>query len=110
MELYFGSQPYVLRPFSESALIYSRRIGRISIDDRSGDFIEYSGPLDINLRTLFHFRKPFPPRIDPCAYKKQVPYQPIPLSASGIPGAWIWGGAPLTGAQLDAIGESPSQT
>jgi hypothetical protein len=91
MELYFGAQ--------------GRKIGKISIDDRSGDFIEYSGPLDINLRTLFHFRKPLPPRIDPCAIKRAVPAQPIPLNASGMVGAWIWGGAPLSGAQLDAIGE-----
>ncbi len=83
-----------------------RQVGKLSIDDRSGDFVEYCSPLDINLRTLFHFRKPFPPRIDPCAFKRPVPAQPIPLAASGMVGAWIWGGAPLTGAQLDSIGET----
>ena len=80
----------------------SRPIGKISMDDRSGDFLEHSSPIDINLRTLFHFRKPYPPRIDPCAVKKAVPYQPQPLSASYM--AWIWGGGPLTGSQLDTIG------
>jgi hypothetical protein len=88
----------------QTQLIVSRKIGRISIDDRSGDFIEYSGPLEINLRTLFHFRKPLPPRIDPCSFKRPLPVQPTPLGASGIPGAWLWGGAPLAGYQLDAIG------
>ena len=77
------------------------------MDDRSGDFIEYSGPLDINLRTLFHFRKPYPPRLDPCSLKRVVPLQPLPLTASTMVGSWIWGGAPLTGAQLDSLGEYP---
>lgn len=75
------------------------------MDDRSGDFIEYGGPLDIHLRTFFHFRKPFPPRIDACNLKRAVPPQPLPVSYTTM--SWIWGGAPLTGAQLDTIGETP---
>jgi hypothetical protein len=73
------------------------------MDDRSGDFVEHSGPLDIHLRTFFHFRKPFPPRLDPCSLKRAIPPQPLPLSYTTM--SWIWGGAPLTGAQLDALGE-----
>lgn len=80
-----------------------RQIGRISLDDRSGDFIEYNGPLDINLRTLFNFRKPLPPRLDACTLKRAIPPQPQPLSYTW--GTWLWGGAPLTGSQLDAIRE-----
>lgn len=76
------------------------------MDDRSGDFIEYVSPTDIHLRTLFHFRKPFPPRLDPCAKKHAVPPQPLPLNATGVVGSWIWGGAPMTGVQLDALRES----
>ncbi|WWD20056.1 hypothetical protein CI109_104529 [Kwoniella shandongensis] len=95
LDLFFGLQ--------------GRPIGRLSIDDRSGDFIEYSGPLDINIRTFFHFRKPYPPRVDPCAVKKFVPPQPTPLTASTMVGAWIWGGAPLTGVQLDALLGGPSR-
>ncbi|WVO13704.1 hypothetical protein L204_101325 [Cryptococcus depauperatus] len=83
-----------------------RNMGRLSIDDRSGDFIEYCGPLDINLRTFFRFHKPFPPRIDPCAYKKVVPPQPQPLTAGLI--SWIWGSV-LTGAQLDALVAGPTR-
>lgn len=82
-----------------------RSSGKLSIDDRSGDFVEYSGPLDINLRTFFHFRKPLPPRIDPCAHKKAIPPQPQPVNAGVI--SWIWG-ATLTGAQLDALSTSLS--
>jgi hypothetical protein len=74
------------------------------MDDRSGDFIEHSGPLDINLRTLFNFRKPFPPRLDPCAMKKAVPPQPLPTNYSTM--AWLWGTGPISGAQLDSIGVS----
>ncbi|KAK4685038.1 hypothetical protein P7C73_g5117, partial [Tremellales sp. Uapishka_1] len=95
MDLYFGMQ--------------NRTVGRISLDDRTGDFIEYSGPLDIQLRTLFHFRKPLPPRIDPCTTKRVIPWQPTPLDASSMVGSWIWGGAPLTGAQLDAIVAGPNR-
>jgi syntaxin-binding protein 5 len=91
---------------SLTLIIHSRQVGKISFDDRSGDFLEYSGPLEINLRTLFHFRKPLPPRLDPCSFKRPIPPQPIPLSASSMVGAWIWGGAPLTGSQLDAIGDN----
>ncbi|WRT69409.1 uncharacterized protein IL334_006395 [Kwoniella shivajii] len=83
--------------------------GRLSVDDRSGDFIEYSGPLDINLRTFFHFRKPLPPRLDPCSVKRAVPVQPIPLNAGSMVGGWIWGGAPLTGAQLDSLIAGPTR-
>ncbi|OCF31242.1 hypothetical protein I316_07027 [Kwoniella heveanensis BCC8398] len=86
-----------------------RPAGKLSIDDRSGDFIEYSGPLDINLRTFFHFRKPFPPRLDPCFVKHIVPTQPVSLSASTMVGSWIWGGAPLTGAQLDSLIAGPTR-
>lgn len=90
MDLFFGSA--------------GRAMGKLSFDDRSGDFIEYNGPLDVTLRTLFHFRKPFPPRIDPCALKVPVPAQPQPITASLF--GWMWGAGPLTGAQLDAISES----
>ena len=89
---------------SRKLTLTRRKIGKISIDDRSGDFVEYSGPLEINLRTLFHFRKPLPPRIDPCSIKQVVPPQPAPSNATGYLASWVWGGAPLTGAQLDAIG------
>lgn len=78
-----------------------RQIGKISMDDRSGDFIEHGGPLDINLRTLFHFRKPFPPRLDPCSVKRAIAPQPLPLSYTTM--SWIWGGAPITGAQIDTL-------
>jgi hypothetical protein len=84
-----------------------RPVGRVSFDDRSGDFVEYGGPLDINLRTVFYFRKPFPPRIEPCSLKRPVPYQPTPVTASTL--SWMWGGAPLTGAQLDAIVAGPNR-
>jgi hypothetical protein len=80
-----------------------RPIGRISMDDRSGDFIEHISPTDINLRTLFHFRKPFPPRYDPTHLKRAIPPQPLPLTYSTI--GWLMGSGPLTGAQLDTIGE-----
>lgn len=69
--------------------------------------MEYSNPLDINLRTVFFFRKPFPPRIDPCSLKKPVPYQPAPVTAYSL--AWMWGAAPLTGAQLDNIVAGPNR-
>ncbi|WVR08305.1 hypothetical protein IAU60_005358 [Kwoniella sp. DSM 27419] len=95
MDLFYGRQ--------------GRSIGKISIDDRSGDFVEYSGPLDINLRTFFHFRKPFPPRIDPCYVKRAIPPQPVSLAASSYVGSWIWGGAPLTGAQLDSLIAGPTR-
>ncbi|KAK8849434.1 hypothetical protein IAR55_004766 [Kwoniella newhampshirensis] len=95
LDLFFGLQ--------------SRPTGKLSMDDRSGDFVEYSGPLDINIRTFFHFRKPYPPRIDPCAVRKVVPPQPTPLAASTMVGAWIWGGAPLTGAQLDTLIAGPTR-
>lgn len=84
-----------------------RPVGRVSFDDRSGDFIEYNNPIDINLRTLFFFRKPFPPRIDPCSLIRPVPYQPAPVTAYSL--AWMWGGAALTGAQLDAIAGGPNR-
>ncbi|CAK9784876.1 unnamed protein product [Cutaneotrichosporon oleaginosum] len=79
----------------------NRPIGHLSFDDRSGDFVEYAGPLDITLRTLFHFRKPFPPRIDPCYLKTPTPVQPTPLSASYF--GWMWGAGPITGASLDSL-------
>lgn len=78
-----------------------RPLGKLSFDDRSGDFVEYNGPLDMTLRTLFNFRKPFPPRLDPCILKPSVPAQPTPVTASYF--GWMWGAGPLTGAQLDAI-------
>ena len=80
-----------------------RPIGKLSMDDRSGDFIEHSGPLDIHLRTFFHFRKPYPPRLDPTTFKRAIPPQPLPLNYSTM--SWIWGTAPLTGLQLDHAGE-----
>ncbi|TYJ56810.1 hypothetical protein B9479_002420 [Cryptococcus floricola] len=92
MPLYYGTSP--------------RSTGRLSIDDRSGDFIEYSGPLDINLRTFFQFRKPFPPRLDPCAHKKAIPPQPLPVTTGLI--GWLWGAA-LTGPQLDALIGGPAR-
>ncbi|WVQ79503.1 hypothetical protein IAT38_001602 [Cryptococcus sp. DSM 104549] len=92
LDLFFGMQ--------------GRTSGRLSIDDRSGDFIEYSGPLDINLRTFFHFRKPLPPRLDPCALKKVVPPQPQPLTSGMM--SWIWGTV-LTGAALDALIAGPTR-
>ncbi|KAL7424902.1 Lethal(2) giant larvae sro7 [Cryptotrichosporon argae] len=95
MDLYFGGEP--------------RKIGRLSFDDRSGDFVEYGGPLDVSLRTLFHFRKPLPPRYDPLHIKHPVPPQPAPLNASTLVGSWIWGGAALSGAQLDSIVAGPSR-
>ncbi|BEI88387.1 uncharacterized protein CcaverHIS019_0111050 [Cutaneotrichosporon cavernicola] len=79
----------------------TRPVGSLSFDDRSGDFIEFAGPLDITLRTLFHFRKPFPPRIDPCFLKTPIPAQPTPLSSSSF--GWMWGAGPLTGAALDSL-------
>lgn len=78
------------------------------MDDRSGDFVEHGGPLDINLRTLFHFRKPYPPRIDPCVLKRAIPPQPLPISYTTM--SWIWGGAPITGAQFDTLSQSTSCT
>jgi len=93
MDLFYGGEP--------------RPIGQLSFDDRSGDFIEYNGPLDIALRTLFHFRKPFPPRIDPCYLKTPVPPQPTPLSASYL--GWMWGAGPLTGTALDALVAGPNR-
>lgn len=59
---------------------------------------------------MFHFRKPLPPRIDPCTLKRAVPAQPVPVNATSYAASWIWGGAPLTGAQLDAMGESTRTT
>lgn len=73
------------------------------MDDRSGDFIEHSGPLNINLRTLFHFRKPYPPRIDPCSLKRAIAPQPLPVNYTTM--NWLWGGI-LTGAQLDTLSKS----
>lgn len=93
MDLFYGGDP--------------RPIGQLSFDDRSGDFIEYLGPLDIALRTLFHFRKPFPPRIDPCVLKTPVPSQPIPITAYAL--GWMWGAGPLTGAGLDTIVAGPNR-
>jgi hypothetical protein len=93
MDLFYGGEP--------------RPIGRLSFDDRSGDFVEYSGPLDIALRTLFHFRKPFPPRIDPCYVKTPLPTQPTPLSSSVL--GWMWGAGPLTGTGLDALVAGPNR-
>ncbi|WWC93095.1 uncharacterized protein L201_008060 [Kwoniella dendrophila CBS 6074] len=95
LELYYGME--------------GRPAGKLSIDDRSGDFIEYSGPLDIHLRTFFHFRKPLPPRLDPCTIKRIIPPQPVPLNASSMVGGWIWGGAPITGAQLDNLIAGPTR-
>ena len=69
--------------------------------------MEVLNPQDITLRTLFHFRKPLAPRIEPCPplLKRAIPPQPVPITSTAGYGAWIWGGAPLTGAQLDALGE-----
>ncbi|OCF77713.1 hypothetical protein I204_01711 [Kwoniella mangroviensis CBS 8886] len=108
---HFYSVPY-LEYITRVDLYYGtegRPSGKLSMDDRSGDFIEYCGPLDINLRTFFHFRKPFPPRLDPCALKRVVPAQPVPLNAASMVGGWIWGGAPLTGAQLDNLIAGPTR-
>ena len=105
----FYSVPF-LEQITRLDLFYSatsRKTGRISVDNRSGDFIEYSGPLDISLRTFFHFRKPLPPRLDPTTEKKPIPAQPVPASAWTLPGAWMWGGAALSGSQLDAMGQCP---
>ncbi|TXT13308.1 hypothetical protein VHUM_00675 [Vanrija humicola] len=93
MDLFFGSEP--------------RPIGKLSFDDRSGDFIEYTGPLDIALRTLFHFRKPFPPRIDPCVLKTPVPSQPLPVTYSLL--GWMMGAGLLSGASLDNIVGGPNR-
>lgn len=87
MDLFYGGDP--------------RPIGKLSFDDRSGDFIEYTSPLDIALRTLFHFRKPFPPRLDPCYLKTPIPTQPTPLSAYAL--GWMWGAGPLSGSSLDSL-------
>ncbi|EIW71752.1 hypothetical protein TREMEDRAFT_27343 [Tremella mesenterica DSM 1558] len=87
--------------------IDSRTLGKISMDDRSGDFVEYHSPNEINLRTLFLFRKPLPPRLDACTLRRPIPAQPQPVGATW--GAWIWGGAPLTGAALDAIVAGPTR-
>lgn len=92
MDLFFGGTP--------------RQIGRLSFDDRSGDFVEYCGPLDISLRTLFHFRKPFPPRIDPCTLKTPIPPQPTPVNSSYL--GWMWGSV-LTGTALDSIIAGPNR-
>lgn len=86
MDLFFGGNP--------------RPLGKLSFDDRSGDFIEYNGPLDIALRTMFHFRKPYPPRIDPCFLKTPVPSQPQRLNASYF--GWMWGTV-LSGSALDSL-------
>lgn len=107
----FYSMPF-LEPITRLDLFYTnqgRRVGRLSIDDRSGDYIEFASPLDINLRTFFHFRKPYPPRIDPTSAKKPVAAQPLPLNAASWVGGLIWGGAPLTGAQLDALVAGPKR-
>lgn len=36
-----------------------------------------------------------------------MPYQPAPVSAYSL--AWMWGGAALTGAQLDGIVAGPNR-
>ena len=90
-------------PSACSCTDLSRPVGKISMDDRSGDFVEHSGPIDINLRTLFHFRKALPPRLDPCSHRKAIPPQPLPVNYSTM--GWLWGTGPISGVQLDALGE-----
>jgi len=90
-------------PSARSRTDFSRLVGKISMDDRSGDFVEHSGPIDINLRTLFHFRKALPPRLDPCSHRKAIPPQPLPVNYSTM--GWLWGTGPISGVQLDALGE-----
>lgn len=74
--------------------------GTLSFES-SGDFLEYTSPRDVQLKTLFNFRKPLPPRIDPTFHREDYGAQPQPLNAGVF--SWMWANAPLTGAQLDAI-------
>lgn len=84
-----------------------RRLGRFSIDSSSGDYIEYISPMEIYVRTLFSWRKPLPPRLDPCTIKHALP--PVPLPKPVGWGDWLWGLAPMTGAQFDAIIAGPER-
>lgn len=63
--------------------------------------------MEIYLRTLFSWRKPLLPRVDPFSVKHNLP--PVPQPANAGWGTWIWGGAPLTGAQIDAILAGPNR-
>lgn len=81
-----------------------RPLGKLSVDPNSGDYFEYISPMEIHLRTLFNHRKPLRPRVDPSTVKHAVPAPPVPQNAAWGVSSWIWGGAPLTGAQLDALG------
>jgi len=74
------------------------------MDESSGDYIEYVSPMEIHLRTVFNYKKPLPPRVDPSTVKHALPTPPVPHNATWGVSSWIWGGAPMTGAQLDALG------
>jgi hypothetical protein len=86
-------------------MYFRRPLGRVSVDWKSGDYIEYVSPMEIFVRTVFNHRKPLLPRVDPASIKHTVPAAPVPLNATWGVSSWIWGGAPMTGVQLDALGE-----
>ena len=81
----------------------SKPMGHLSFDSSSGDYIEYLSPAEIYLRTVFNYRKPLTPRVDPATTKHAAPPSPVPLTATWGVASWIWGGAPMTGAQFDAL-------
>jgi hypothetical protein len=64
--------------------------------------------MEIYLRTVFNYRKPLTPRIDPATVKHAAPSPPVPLTATWGVASWIWGGAPMTGVQFDALSECHS--
>lgn len=72
-----------------------------------GDFLEYTGPGDVQLKTLFNFRKSLPARIDPAYHRENPGPVPQPLNAGVF--SWMWANAPLTGAQLDSIVGGPDR-
>ncbi|KAJ9102613.1 hypothetical protein QFC19_004722 [Naganishia cerealis] len=84
-------------------------LGRLSFDSSSGDYIEYISPMEIYLRTVFNHRKPLTPRIDPATDRLATPPPPVPLTATWGVTSWIWGGAPMTGPQFDALIAGPNR-
>lgn len=80
-------------------------MGHLSFDSSSGDYIEYLSPTEIYVRTVFNYRKPLTPRVDPATSKHAAPPPPVPMTATWGVASWIWGGAPMTGAQFDTLSE-----
>lgn len=74
--------------------------------DAAGDYLEFNQG-DIQLKTLFNFRKPLPPRLDPVHYRENPGPQPQPVGSGVF--SWMWANGPLTGAGLDTIIGGPGR-